>query len=38
MHDRLRGFAEAGVTTFVLTPVCTPGELPGLIDALAPPR
>jgi alkanesulfonate monooxygenase SsuD/methylene tetrahydromethanopterin reductase-like flavin-dependent oxidoreductase (luciferase family) len=38
MHDRLRGFAEAGVTTFVLTPLCGPDELPGLIDALAPRR
>jgi probable F420-dependent oxidoreductase len=35
MHDRLRGFAEAGVTTFVLTPICAPGEVSGAIDALA---
>jgi probable F420-dependent oxidoreductase len=38
IHDRLRGFAEAGVTTFVLTPICDPGQLPGVIDALAPRR
>ena len=36
MHDRLSGFAEAGVTTFVLTPICEPGQLAGIIDALAP--
>jgi probable F420-dependent oxidoreductase len=38
MHDRLRGFAEAGVTTFVLTPICGPDQLPGAIDALAAGR
>lgn len=38
MHDRLRAFAEAGVTTFVLTPVCAPGDLPAAIDGLAPRR
>jgi probable F420-dependent oxidoreductase len=38
MHDRLRGFAEAGVTTFVLTPICGPGDLPAAIDGLAPRR
>jgi probable F420-dependent oxidoreductase len=38
MHDRLRGFAEAGVTTFVLTPICEPGRLAGVIGALAPRR
>jgi probable F420-dependent oxidoreductase len=35
-HERLRAFAEGGITTFVLTPVCEPGELPAFIDGLAP--
>jgi probable F420-dependent oxidoreductase len=32
---RLDEFAAAGITTFVLTPIAPPDELPGLIDALA---
>jgi probable F420-dependent oxidoreductase len=37
-HERLRAFADAGITTFVLAPTCEPGEWPAVIDALAPPR
>jgi probable F420-dependent oxidoreductase len=37
-HERLREFADAGITTFVLAPACEPGEWPAVIDALAPPR
>lgn len=33
-HERLRAFAERGITTFVLTPVCGPDRLPAVIDAL----
>jgi probable F420-dependent oxidoreductase len=32
---RLEEFAAAGITTFSISPICDPGELPGLIDALA---
>jgi alkanesulfonate monooxygenase SsuD/methylene tetrahydromethanopterin reductase-like flavin-dependent oxidoreductase (luciferase family) len=35
-RERLARFAEAGITTFVLTPMCGPDELPALIDRLAP--
>ena len=35
-HERLRAFAEAGITTFVLAPVCEPGDWPDVIDALSP--
>ncbi|HSD81795.1 MAG TPA: LLM class F420-dependent oxidoreductase [Solirubrobacteraceae bacterium] len=38
MRARLRAFAEAGVTTFVLTPICAPDQLAGTIDGLAPER
>ncbi|HSD80111.1 MAG TPA: LLM class flavin-dependent oxidoreductase, partial [Solirubrobacteraceae bacterium] len=38
MRARLRAFAEAGVTTFVLTPICAPDQLAGAIDGLAPAR
>jgi probable F420-dependent oxidoreductase len=37
-HERLGQFAEAGVTTFVLAPVCEPDRWPAVIDELAPPR
>jgi probable F420-dependent oxidoreductase len=37
-HERLRAFADGGITTFVLTPLCEPGELQGFIDGLAPRR
>jgi probable F420-dependent oxidoreductase len=37
-HERLREFADAEITTFVLAPACEPGEWPAVIDALAPPR
>jgi len=35
MKARLAQFAEGGITTFVLTPITTPDQLPGLIDALS---
>jgi alkanesulfonate monooxygenase SsuD/methylene tetrahydromethanopterin reductase-like flavin-dependent oxidoreductase (luciferase family) len=34
-HERLAEFGEAGITTFVLTPICAPEQLPELIPALA---
>jgi probable F420-dependent oxidoreductase len=34
-HERLEQFAEGGITTFVLTPICPPDQLPAVIDALA---
>lgn len=33
---RLRQFADRGITTPVLTPICAPDELPAAIDSLAP--
>jgi probable F420-dependent oxidoreductase len=33
---RLEEFAAGGITTFVLTHLCGPEQLPGLIDALGP--
>jgi probable F420-dependent oxidoreductase len=38
MRDRLGQFAAAGVTTFVLSALCGPGDLPAFIDGLAPER
>jgi probable F420-dependent oxidoreductase len=38
MRDRLGQFAAAGVTTFVLSALCGPDELPAFIDGLAPGR
>ena len=35
-RERLGRFADAGITTFVLTPICEPRELGVVIDALAP--
>jgi probable F420-dependent oxidoreductase len=35
MHERLGAFAEAGITTFVLTPIVGPGDLPDAIRSLA---
>jgi alkanesulfonate monooxygenase SsuD/methylene tetrahydromethanopterin reductase-like flavin-dependent oxidoreductase (luciferase family) len=35
-RDRLLEYADAGITTLVLTFFAGPDELPGLIDALAP--
>jgi probable F420-dependent oxidoreductase len=37
-HERLARFAEAGITTFVLAPVCEPDGWPAVIDELAPRR
>src|SRR6185295_11937551 len=34
-HERLEQFAEAGITTFVLTAICPPDQLPDTIRALA---
>ncbi|MGI8559720.1 MAG: LLM class F420-dependent oxidoreductase [Solirubrobacteraceae bacterium] len=34
-HARLARYADAGITTFVLTPIAAPEQLPKLIDALA---
>jgi probable F420-dependent oxidoreductase len=34
-HERLAAFAEAGITTFVLTAICPPDALPDTIRALA---
>jgi probable F420-dependent oxidoreductase len=34
-HERLAQFAEAGITTFVLTAICGPDQLPATIAALA---
>jgi probable F420-dependent oxidoreductase len=34
-HERLGAFAEAGITTFVLTAICPPDQLPETIRALA---
>ncbi|MBA3328585.1 MAG: LLM class flavin-dependent oxidoreductase [Solirubrobacterales bacterium] len=36
VRDRLRAFEEAGITTFVLTPIAEPGALPDLMEAMAP--
>ncbi|HEY3019528.1 MAG TPA: LLM class F420-dependent oxidoreductase [Solirubrobacteraceae bacterium] len=34
-HERLERFADAGITTFVLTAICPPDALPATIRALA---
>jgi probable F420-dependent oxidoreductase len=34
-HERLAAFADAGITTFVLTAICPPDQLPDTIRALA---
>jgi probable F420-dependent oxidoreductase len=36
MRERLGEFAAAGVTTFVLSAMCGPDDLPAFIDGLAP--
>ena len=36
MRERLDEFAAAGITTFVLSAMCGPDELPAFIDGLAP--
>jgi probable F420-dependent oxidoreductase len=35
-RERLDAFAEGGITTFVLTPVCEPAEVALFVDTLAP--
>jgi probable F420-dependent oxidoreductase len=37
-RERLRAFADDGITTFVLAPVCEPGEVPAFVEAMAPGR
>ena len=37
-RERLHAFAEGGITTFVLTPVCEPSEVARFVDDLAPGR
>ena len=37
-RERLQAFAEGGITTFVLTPVCEPVEVARFVDDLAPGR
>jgi probable F420-dependent oxidoreductase len=34
--DRLAQFVAGGITTPVLTPICAPDDMPGLIEGLAP--
>jgi alkanesulfonate monooxygenase SsuD/methylene tetrahydromethanopterin reductase-like flavin-dependent oxidoreductase (luciferase family) len=36
MRERLGQFAERGITTLCLAPLCGPEQLPELVDALAP--
>jgi alkanesulfonate monooxygenase SsuD/methylene tetrahydromethanopterin reductase-like flavin-dependent oxidoreductase (luciferase family) len=36
MRERLEAFAQGGVSTLVLTPVCDPQDMPAFIDGLAP--
>jgi alkanesulfonate monooxygenase SsuD/methylene tetrahydromethanopterin reductase-like flavin-dependent oxidoreductase (luciferase family) len=36
MRERLDEFAQGGVSTLVLMPLCEPDELPAVIDELAP--
>ncbi len=36
IRDRLREFVDGGITTAVLAPICSPEQLPGLLQALAP--
>jgi probable F420-dependent oxidoreductase len=35
-RERLRAFADGGITTFVLTPVCEPAEVLRYVEAMAP--
>jgi probable F420-dependent oxidoreductase len=37
-RERLQAFAEGGITTFVLTPVCEPDAVARFVDDLAPGR
>lgn len=37
-HERLDRFAEGGITTFILTPITAPDDVPRMIDALARKR
>ena len=38
MHERLRAFADDGITTFVLSPMCEAAEVPRFVEAMAPGR
>jgi probable F420-dependent oxidoreductase len=35
-RERLLAFADGGITTFVLTPVCEPGQVEDFIEGMAP--
>jgi probable F420-dependent oxidoreductase len=37
-RERLRAFADGGITTFVLTPVCEPAEVVRYVEGMAPAR
>jgi probable F420-dependent oxidoreductase len=37
-RERLRAFADGGITTFVLTPVCAPADVVAYVDGMAPAR
>ena len=37
-RERLREFADGGITTFVLTPVCEPADVVRYVDGMAPGR
>jgi alkanesulfonate monooxygenase SsuD/methylene tetrahydromethanopterin reductase-like flavin-dependent oxidoreductase (luciferase family) len=37
-RERLGEFADGGITTFVLTPVCEPADVPRYVDGMAPRR
>ena len=38
MRERLRAFADDGITTFVLSPICEPAEVLRFVEGLAPKR
>jgi alkanesulfonate monooxygenase SsuD/methylene tetrahydromethanopterin reductase-like flavin-dependent oxidoreductase (luciferase family) len=37
MRARLEQYAAGGITTLCLMPLCSPEQLPGFVDGLAPP-
>jgi probable F420-dependent oxidoreductase len=37
-RERLQAFADGGITTFVLSAVCEPGDVMPFVDAMAPAR
>jgi alkanesulfonate monooxygenase SsuD/methylene tetrahydromethanopterin reductase-like flavin-dependent oxidoreductase (luciferase family) len=36
MRERLREFADGGITTFVLAPICEPPEVLRFVEAMGP--